>query len=448
MKVYPSLLVIILFFGTACISCSVATPTSFPIPEKISLPSDGMPIAVFEWAPEYPSIHELVTFDASSSYDTDGYITDFAWDFDGDGLADKTGNIAKWSWDSEGSYFVHLSVCDNEIRCNGTTKTIRIVNETPVALFNWHPEYPSVGTTVTLDASASFDPDDSITWYAWDYDSDPDWDMVGGEEDKIVTNIWNSPGTYEVILEVSDAEDHADTLTRIIQVILDHPPLTPNMPQGPSSGKIDVSYSYTAVTTDPEEDSLFYIFDWGDGTISDWIGPVSSGQPANAAHIWEATGIYDVKVKAKDIHDLSSDWSPAISVSIMENRPPEKPSVPSGPPTGKIDVSYTYVSSASDPDGDHLYFLFDWGDGSTSGWLGPYTSGQTVSASQIWQTSGSFEVKSKAKDDQGEESPWSDPLTVTMPKERNGLYLLKILSYLGVKESFISFLISMMESLF
>jgi PKD repeat protein len=447
MKSYQSLLVVTLFFGAAWISSSVATPTSFSTHEKISFPSDGMPVPDFTWTPEYPFIDELVTFDASGSYDADGYITDYAWDFDGDGLADKTGNIAKWSWDSEGSYSIHLSVCDNEIRCNGTIKTIRIVNETPVAIFEWYPEYPSVGTTVTLDASASFDPDDSIAWYAWDYDSDPYWDTVGGEEDKTVTYIWNAPGTYEVTLEVTDTEGHSDTLTRIIQVTLDHPPLTPNMPQGPSSGKVDVSYSYTAVTTDPDEDSLFYLFDWGDGTTSGWIGPISSGQTANADHTWNTTGTYDVKVKAKDIHDLPSDWSPAMTVSIMENRPPEKPSVPSGPPTGKIDVSYTYVTSASDPDGDHLYFLFDWGDGSTSGWLGPYISGQTVSATQIWETSGSFEIKSKAKDEQGDESPWSDPLTVTMPKGRNGLYLLKFLRYLGIKESLISFLISMMEPL-
>ena len=447
MKAYPTLLVVALFVGAACLSSVVAASTCFSAQEQMFHTCDGEPVADFTWTPSYPFIDELITFDASSSSDPDGYITDYAWDFNDDGLSDKTGKIAKWSWDEEGNYDVHLSVCDNDLRCSGMDKTIRIVDETPVALFEWHPLYPSVGTIVTLDASASFDPDGIIAWYAWDYDGDPYWDTVGGEEDITVTYTWDEPGSYEVTLEVSDVDSHADTLTRIIEVTMDHPPLTPSMPQGPSSGKIEVSYEYTAVTTDPDEDSILYLFNWGDGTTSSWIGPLTSGQSAHAVHTWGAIGTYDVKVQAKDIHNIPSDWSPSMIVSITENRPPVQPSKPSGPPTGTIDVSYTYVTSASDPDGDQLYYLFDWGDSSTSGWLGPYQSGETVSASQIWEIAGSYEITSKAKDDQGEESPWSDPFSVTMPKGKNGLYLLNVLNQLRDRSSHSSLLRYMIKTL-
>ena len=89
--------------------------------------------------------------------------------------------------------------------------------------------------------------------------------------------------------------------------------------------------------------------------------------------------------------------------------------------------SYTYTSSASDPDADNIYYLFSWGDGTDSGWIGPYASGQIVSESHVWDSKGSFSVKVKAKDDpngdgdlsDGSESVWSDPLPIIMPKTKD-----------------------------
>ena len=66
-----------------------------------------------------------------------------------------------------------------------------------------------------------------------------------------------------------------------------------------------------------------------------------------------------------------------------------------------------------------MYYLFDWDDGTDSGWDGPYNSGDTVSLSHIWEAEGTYQVKVKAKDEQGAESVWSDPLAVSMPKSKN-----------------------------
>ena len=59
--------------------------------------------------------------------------------------------------------------------------------------------------------------------------------------------------------------------------------------------------------------------------------------------------------------------------------------------------------------------MFDWGDNTTSGWLGPFTSGATATAQKSWAVKGTYAVKVKAKDVYGAESNWSDPLAVTMP---------------------------------
>ena len=106
------------------------------------------------------------------------------------------------------------------------------------------------------------------------------------------------------------------------------------------------------------------------------------------------------------------------------NNPPNKPNRPSGPTKGKEGRSYQYYSVASDPDGDELSYLFDWGDGTNSGWTTPLFSGQTVIISHTWDHKGTFNIRVKAKDKYNFESEWSESLSVSMPKIRNKLHML------------------------
>jgi len=101
-----------------------------------------------------------------------------------------------------------------------------------------------------------------------------------------------------------------------------------------------------------------------------------------------------------------------------ENKPPKKPAKPSGPTKGKPNKAYSYSSSTTDLDNDNIFYMFTWGDGTNSGWLGPYASGATVTASHTWTYQGDFEIKVKAKDIHDAESNWSDALGVSMPRSR------------------------------
>jgi hypothetical protein len=116
------------------------------------------------------------------------------------------------------------------------------------------------------------------------------------------------------------------------------------------------------------------------------------------------------------------EWQPLGDPSLAiasSSQPPAKPQKPSGPASGKANVEYPYTSSTTDPDGDQVYYLFDWNDGTTSGWVGPYNSGATATAQHTWKKQGNYEIKVKAKDEHGAQSGWSDPLPISMP--RNGL---------------------------
>jgi len=114
-------------------------------------------------------------------------------------------------------------------------------------------------------------------------------------------------------------------------------------------------------------------------------------------------------------------WQPFGDPSLAiaaESIAPNKPDAPEGPGSGGIDTSYTYSASTTDPDGDDLYYLFDWDDGTYSDWVGPKNSGETASASHAWSSQGSYEVRVLAKDEHGKQSEWSDPTSISMPKSK------------------------------
>lgn len=118
------------------------------------------------------------------------------------------------------------------------------------------------------------------------------------------------------------------------------------------------------------------------------------------------------------IDTLTSSSSKTIIISKTELHPPNKPSRLSGPQTGKINVEHVYSTSTIDTDGDDVFYLFDWGDDTNSGWLGPYDSGVNVETSKTWNTQGNYNIRVKSKDTLGFESEWSDPFSVTMPKNK------------------------------
>ncbi|MBN1280278.1 MAG: hypothetical protein JXA00_01370 [Candidatus Thermoplasmatota archaeon] len=94
-------------------------------------------------------------------------------------------------------------------------------------------------------------------------------------------------------------------------------PDTPETPNGPSSGVTTVEYTFTAVATDPEAEQVYYKFDWGDGTPTDWIGPYNSGMGCSAVHQWTEADTYEVVVKAKDSNGGESGWSEPHAITIV-----------------------------------------------------------------------------------------------------------------------------------
>jgi hypothetical protein len=171
---------------------------------------------------------------------------------------------------------------------------------------------------------------------------------------------------------------------------------------GPYYGLIDQPVQFTGSA---EGGTSPYIFHWtfGDGTSSEEQNPV---------HTYTTSENYTVKLTVTDSESIVASDTTWAYIQGSSN-PPNTPMI-SGPSKGKINVTYTFFANATDPDGDALYYWFDWGDGNNTGWLGPINSGSVMNAKHSWSNKGSFTIKVKAKDTSGLESDWGT-LSVTMP---------------------------------
>jgi hypothetical protein len=163
------------------------------------------------------------------------------------------------------------------------------------------------------------------------------------------------------------------------------------------------------------------------GKKHEWIGDqtiISGTIPSPYPTYYDFSEVFTLQEGWNRITIFVSDTSSQssqdqIEVYYITNLPPNKPDTPSGAISGKTGISYSYSTSTIDPDDDYVYYWFDWGDGSNSGWDGPHNSGDIISLSHIWSADGTYPLKVKAKDINDEESVWSNPLEVIMPKSNN-----------------------------
>jgi hypothetical protein len=100
------------------------------------------------------------------------------------------------------------------------------------------------------------------------------------------------------------------------------PPAPPEI-NGPSIGKQYNEYEFSFKTSDPENDAIMFIIEWGDGD-SEWTEYGNSGEEIILKHTWKAFGKFLIKAKAIDIYDAESEWS-TFNVTISRDKSINRP---------------------------------------------------------------------------------------------------------------------------
>lgn len=115
-------------------------------------------------------------------------------------------------------------------------------------------------------------------------------------------------------------------------------------------------------------------------------------------------------------YQLNLFGDPTLTFYQDDNHAPSKPDRPTGKQLGFRLQDYEFITSGTDSDGDELYYKWDWGDDTSSDWVGPYDSGEQVSINHSWKKMGFYNVKVKTRDEHLTQSIWSDSISVIMPK--------------------------------
>lgn len=180
------------------------------------------------------------------------------------------------------------------------------INITTNIVLNWIGGDPDVNDTVTYDVYfGSIPPFEKIASNISNTSIDPGL-LTNG-----LTYFWNIVSWDNHGLSTNSPSWHFTTINP------NNPPNKPNKPIGEISGKIEQNYTYITNTTDPDGDQIYYKWDWGDGTYSTWDGPYDSNLLVNASNNWDK-GTYNIRVKAKDIYNLESNWSEPLIIRIEE----------------------------------------------------------------------------------------------------------------------------------
>lgn len=221
--------------------------------------------------------------------------------------------------------------------------------------------------------------------------------------------LTNDTGYYEVFKQLNqgallgnynvsaDSYDYGIIVYNEFEVVS---PIVEAEANGPYEGTVNVPIDFYGNATGGKLPYSWH-WDFGDNTTAD---------TQNATHNYTEPGQYTATLTATDNDSHQGNDTAFVTVSASDNQPPYPLGLPSGPSEGDVGIEYTFCIEFTDPEEDNIYVMWDWGDGTFSGWLGPFNSGEEVCASHVWTAGGDYELRVKAKDEHGAESNWSDPL--------------------------------------
>lgn len=341
--------------------------------------TNGVPTAGFDLTSDQLD----VSVDGGRSADSDGTITEYAWNF-GDGSPTVRGRTATHRYTGGGVKTITLTVTDNAGGTSSTTQTVDVrATDAPVARFS----SSATGLRVAFDGSGSSDPDGTVAAYSWDFG-----DGTGSTEAK-PAHAYAAPGSYQVTLTVTDNQGATGRLTETVAVTNSSPTATFDSTIEALTVTFDASGSRDADGT-----VTSYGWDFGDGS--------AAGRGSSPSHTYRAAGTYPVTLTVTD--DLGATGTKSGTVTVQPAN--IKPTAAFGFTGDELTATFD-ARDSSDSDGTIASYAWDFGDATAPG------SGSQPSHS--YATAGTYLVKLTVTDDDGATDSISQSVTVSGPLARD-----------------------------
>lgn len=355
-----------------------------------------------------------VQFDASSSFDPDGQIVKYEWDFNNDGTYERdSGTIPRlpYAFNTSEAHNVWVRVTDDQ-GATAIARQLVIVNNAPYAALFAQNQQGVAPFEVQLDGSGSFDTDDGdrIVKHEWDFDGDGIFDLNTGTVG-IIKHTFFEVGTFQVTLRVTDKFDATAEAT--ISIDVQEPadnalPLAsieafPNQITEGDSVKLDATLS-------SDQDGTILRYEWdfdGDQIFDDVTYDTSTIQ-----HTYEDAGTYNATVRVMD--NLGGTDKASVTVTVLGatgNMPPTATMTVN--PTGGAAPLAVQLDASGSVDTDGTIVKYEWdlnGDGTFED-----DSGTTPNNSTILTENGVYNLMVKIHDDEGATAKAIVPVVVGTP---------------------------------
>ena len=272
-----------------------AIPPNGGSSSKAVTTQDHPPVASFNPSPSSAPTGTAINLDGTASYDPDGSVTTWSWNF-GDGNS-GLGSTTSHTYNTAGIYTITLTVTDNSGSTGTTTSQVTITDRPPVASFTPSSTTAPTGSSISIDGTASYDPDGTVATWSWNFG---DGNSGVGST---TAHSYSAAGTFTVTLTVTD--NSGFTASTSIQIsVTDRPPTVSFVPSTttPSSGQ-SVTVSITA--TDPDGSVATIRVDWGDGTVHTLSGAATSDSHTYSSAATSKT--YTIGITATDNAALASN---------------------------------------------------------------------------------------------------------------------------------------------
>ena len=245
------------------------------------------PRALIDATPPSGKAPLSVHFNGSRSYDEDGSIRSYSWNF-GDSKS-ATGPAADHTFSQPGEYRVILTVTDNQGSLGTSSFIIRTDNTPPIADARGTPASGPDPLTVNFDGTFSHDPDGKIRSFSWDFGDG------SGEQTSSTSHQYRDPGSYTTVLTVTDDLGATGKDEVVITVGNEHPVAVIGI--SAKSGSVPLMVTFDGSRSfDPDGTALTYSWDFGDGT---------TGASKTTSHTYEEEGTYDISLVVTDMHGAS-----------------------------------------------------------------------------------------------------------------------------------------------
>lgn len=248
------------------------------------------PVAIAFPPSQYVSVGDKAWFTGFFSYDPDGTIVSYDWQF-GDGISDS-GRFVTHEYSSEGVYNVTLTVTDDQGASDADNCVVHVMeNIPPVAIALPHRQFVYIGKAAWFVGFLSFDIDGRIVNYTWDFgDGSQGWGPF-------VTHQYKSAGLYEVTLTVTDDDGATDDDICYVKVVENLPPVAIPRPFFQVVKVGEDAHFNGSLSFDPDGTIVSYEWEFGDGT---------SGTGSEVSHSYGSRGCYIVRLTVTD-DDGASD---------------------------------------------------------------------------------------------------------------------------------------------